>query len=97
MNEIVSKFFDDRKEAWIKKNLKSSMEEDEVLELHEKCAIEFSRQVWLPNASKRAGQISMATHPCTFSHPSSRKNKNGYVTSIIANVEKRDDGFGQVM
>ncbi|CAA6799429.1 MAG: CRISPR-associated protein, Csy1 family [uncultured Sulfurovum sp.] len=93
MNEIISKFFDNRKEAWIKKNLKSSMEEDEVLELHEKCAIEFSRQVWLPNASKRAGQISMATHPCTFSHPSARKNKNGYVTSIIANVEKSNDGF----
>lgn len=93
MNEVISKFFDERKEAWIKKNLKSSMEEDEILELHEKSAIEFSRQVWLPNASKRAGQISMATHPCTFSHPSSRKNKNGYVTSIIANVEKRDDGF----
>ncbi len=93
MNEIISKFFDKRKETWMKKNLKSSMDEDEVLELHEKCAIEFSRQVWLPNASKRAGQISMATHPCTFSHPSSRKNKNGYVTSIIANVEQSDDGF----
>jgi len=93
MNEIISKFFDERKEAWMKKNLKSSMEEDEILTLHEKCAIEFSRQVWLPNASKRARQISMATHPCTFSHPSSRKNKNGYVTSVIANVEKRYDGF----
>jgi len=93
MNEIISKFFDERKEAWIKKNLKSSMEEDEVLALHEKSAIEFSREVWLPNASKRAGQISISTHPCTFSHPSARKNKNGYVTSIIANVEKRDDGL----
>jgi len=47
MNEIISKFFDERKEAWIKKNLKSSMEEDEVLALHEKSAIEFSREVSL--------------------------------------------------
>jgi CRISPR-associated protein Csy1 len=93
MNEIVSKFFDERKEAWIKKNLKSSMEEDEVLELHEKSAIEFSRQVWLPNASKRAGQISISTHPCTFSHPSARKNKNGDVTPIISDANRRDDGF----
>ncbi len=93
MNETISKFFDERKEAWIKKNLKSSMEESEVLELHEKSAIEFSREVWLPNASKRAKQISISTHPCTFSHPSSRKNKNGDVTSIIANVEHRRDGF----
>jgi CRISPR-associated protein Csy1 len=93
MNKTISKFFDERKEAWIKKNLKSSMEEDEVLELHEQSAIEFSADVWLPNASKRAKQISISTHPCTFSHPSARKNKNGDVTPIIANVEKREDGF----
>jgi len=93
MNETISKFFDERKEAWIKKNLKPSMQEDEILELHEKCAIEFSREVWLPNASKRAKQISISTHPCTFSHPSARKNKNGYVSSIIADREHRDDGF----
>ena len=93
MNEIISKFFDERKEAWIKKNLKSSMEEDEILELHEKSTIEFSREVWLPNASKRAGQISISTHPCTFSHPSARKNKNGDVTPIISDANRRDDGF----
>jgi CRISPR-associated protein Csy1 len=35
----------------------------------------------------------MATHPCTFSHPSARKNKNGYVSSVIANVQRTEDGF----
>ncbi len=93
INEVITKFFDERKEAWLKKKLKASMEEDEVLELYEKSAMEFSLEVWLPNASKRAGQISMATHPCTFSHPSARKNKNGYVTSIIASKEYRVDGL----
>jgi len=93
MNETISKFFDDRKEAWLKKKLKSSMSEDEILEIHEECNEVFSLEVWLPNASKRAGQISMATHPCTFSHPSARKNKNGYVTSIIADMAQRNDGF----
>jgi len=93
MNEIISKFFNERKEAWIKKNLKSSMQEDEVLELHEQSAIEFSPDVWLPNASKRAKQISISTHPCTFSHPSARKNRNGDVTPIIAKVERRVDGL----
>jgi len=93
MTETLSKFFNERKEAWIKKRLKSSMSEDEVLEVHEECNKVFSLEVWLPNASKRAKQMSMATHPCTFSHPSARKNKNGYVTSIIADVPQRDDGF----
>jgi CRISPR-associated protein Csy1 len=93
MNEIISKFFDDRKESWLKKKLKSSMSDDEVLEMRDECNKVFSLEVWLPNASKRAGQISIATHPCTFSHPSARKNKNGYVTSIIADVAQRNDGF----
>jgi len=93
MNETISKFFDERKETWLKKNLKSSMLDDEVLELHEECAGLFSLEVWLPNASKRAGQISISTHPCTFSHPSSRKNKNGDVTPIIAENKQRNDGF----
>lgn len=93
MNEIVTRFFNERKELWLKKKIKASMSDDEVLQLHEECNELFSLEVWLPNASKRAGQISMATHPCTFSHPSSRKNKNGYVTSIIAEKEQRNDGL----
>ena len=90
---VISKFFDERKEIWMKKNQKSSMSDDEVLKLKEECKELFSLKKWLPDASKRAGQISIATHPCTFSHPSSRKNKNGYVTPIIANVQSRNDGF----
>jgi len=93
MNEVITKFFDERKEAWLKKNLKSSLSEEEVLRVHEICSETFSLEIWLPHAAQRAGQISMSTHPCTFSHPSSRKNGNGYVTSIIAETEHRADGF----
>jgi CRISPR-associated protein Csy1 len=50
-------------------------------------------QNWLPNAAKRAGQISLSTHPVTFSHPSARKNKNGYASSIIATADSSADGF----
>ena len=46
MNETISKFFDERKEAWIKKNLKSSMEEDEVLELYEMDFFKNSISIW---------------------------------------------------
>ncbi len=92
-NEVITKFLDERKEAWLKKNLKSTMLDDEILELQEQGSSLFSLEVWLPKASKRAGQISMATHPCTFSHPSARKNKNGYVTSIIAMNTYEADGL----
>lgn len=85
----IEQFFAERKEAWLKKNLNASMSDQEVREKEQECAEVFALKNWLPHAAKRAGQISMATHPCTFSHPSARKNKNGYVSSIIAQGNQR--------
>jgi CRISPR-associated protein Csy1 len=93
MDKEIKAFFDERKAAWLKKNLTASMSDVEVHEKEIECEAVFSLKQWLPNASSRAGQISISTHPCTFSHPSARKNKNGYVSSIIANREKANDGF----
>ncbi len=93
LDPAITSFFDQRKEAWLKKNSQSSMDEGELNTLKQECEQVFSPNEWLPNAAKRAGQISMATHPCTFSHPSARKNKNGYVTSVIARAERKEDGF----
>jgi CRISPR-associated protein Csy1 len=89
----ITAFFDERKASWLKKNLTAAMSEIEVREKTIECEAVFALPQWLPNAAKRAGQISISTHPCTFSHPSSRKNKNGYASSIIANSKQGNDGF----
>ncbi len=93
LDPVIQNYFFERKEAWLKKNVKSSMQDHEIKELEQLCDLQFSLNEWLPNAARRAGQISMSTHPCTFSHPSARKNKNGYVSSVLAEVERVDDGF----
>lgn len=96
----VIEFFRERKAAWLKKAINTSMTEMEISEKELECEQVFSLEHWLPNAAKRAGQISISTHPCTFSHPSSRKNKNGDVSSIIASSQHSDDGYlrsGNVM
>lgn len=93
LDPAIDSFFAERKEAWLKKNLKASMPEEEIREKERECEAAFALSNWLPGAAKRAGQISLATHPCTFSHPSARKNKNGYVSSIIAGAERSADGF----
>ena len=93
IDSAIQKFFEDRKEAWLKKNIKASMDESEELEIRQECEQVFSLENWLPNAAKRAGQISMSTHPCTFSHPSARKNKNDYVTSVLCDAAVSVDGF----
>lgn len=93
LDPAIQAFFAERKEAWLKKNVKASMEDWEKLEKEQECNNVFALENWLPSAAKRAGQISISTHPCTFSHPSARKNKNGYVSSIIAKKKAQADGF----
>lgn len=93
MDTAITEFFEERKAAWLKKNIKASASEKVIKEKQQECEEEFSLENWLPNAAKRAGQISMSTHPCTFSHPSARKNKNGYVSSVIANALAASDGY----
>ncbi|WP_072669466.1 type I-F CRISPR-associated protein Csy1 [Vibrio injensis] len=93
IDPAIAAFFAERKEAWLKKNISAAMSDAEVLEKQQECEQNFLLDNWLPDAAKRAGQISVASHPCTFSHPSARKNKNGYVSSIIAKNKPRIDGF----
>jgi CRISPR-associated protein Csy1 len=93
VDKVILDFFDERKEAWMKKNRTSMMSDDEVLILQELCNKSFALGEWLPSAANRAGQMSVSTHPCTFSHPSARKNKNGYVTSVIAENISANDGL----
>ncbi|MDO6784124.1 type I-F CRISPR-associated protein Csy1 [Neptunomonas phycophila] len=93
MDKRITTFFEERKDAWLKKNLNASMDEVEVRAKEQECEEVFSLKNWLPNAAKRAGQMSISTHPCTFSHPSARKNKNGYASAVIATTTRRHDGF----
>ena len=89
----IEAFFSERKAVWLKKNSKASMADWRIAEVELECLTTFSLENWLPTAAKRAGQISIATHPCTFSHPSARKNKNGYVSAIIASIKRSNDGL----
>jgi CRISPR-associated protein Csy1 len=86
-------FFEERKEDFLKKKLKKSMSQEEQEEIHRQCEEKFALHNWLPDAAKRAGQMSMASHPCTFSHPSSRRNANGNVTPVICHAASEPDGF----
>ena len=93
VDPAIDAFFAERKEVWLKKEIKSSMEKSEVREKQIECEEVFSPEIWFPNAAKRAGQMSISTHPCTFSHPSARKNKNGYATPVIADADRSADGY----
>jgi len=89
----IKEFFTNCKESWIKDKVNPSTDESKISELKQQCELKFSLNEWLPDAAKRAGQRAMTTHPCTFSHPSARKNKNGNVTSVLVSIVRVEDGF----
>lgn len=93
IDPAITDFFNERKDAWLKKNISATMSDLQKFEMQQECEQNFLLENWLPDAAKRAGQISIASHPCTFSHPSARKNKNGYVSSIIAPNKHQKDGL----
>ncbi len=86
IDPAIEKFFEERKEGWLKKKT-SSLTEDQMSEKIRECEEIFLLENWLPNAAKRAGQMSIVTHHGKFSHPSSK------ITPIISNAKERLDGY----
>lgn len=89
----IHEFLATRKAARLKSKVTASMSEEEIQAQQQACDEEFALPNWLPDAARRAGQINMATHPCTFSHPSARRNKNGNTTSVLASAIYEADGL----
>lgn len=80
-------FLNDRKELWLKERLKKASTEAEISELNQQANEKFSLIEWLPDAAKRANQLSMVSHPSKFSHPSAK------TSSVIAKATYDADGY----
>lgn len=87
MDKSIEAFFDERKSNWLKSRVKANMSEEEKAARELECEEKFTLDNWLPDASKRAGWLSMVTHPGKFTHPSAR------ISSIIAQAPRKADGF----
>ena len=81
LDPAIKQFFLERRERELKRKTPEKVEE------------KFALENWLPDAARRAGQMCLSSHPCTFSHPSGRKNKNGKTTSVIATAKRAADGY----
>ena len=85
MFQAIEDFLKTRKEDKEKKLKASLLDEEKEDELSK-----FKVQNWIPNAAKRASQLSLVSHPAKFSHPDAKSNiifvnkelkKNGYLHS----------------
>lgn len=86
MIEIINSFVNSRKELWLEPRLKKATDE-EAIQIRNEANEKFNLQNWLPDAAKRAGQLSITTHPSKFTHPSAKS------TSVIANNKQSNDGY----
>lgn len=87
MKEVIKKFLKERKEDWLKKRVKISMSDAEKSELEEEADLKFSKSVWVHDASKRAQQLTLSSHPSKFSHTGSK------TSAVIASNQQKNDGY----
>lgn len=87
MDTQIQNFLDGRKADRLKKRIKPDMNESDVANIEKEVNEEFLFENWLPNAARRASQLSMVSHPGKFSHPSAK------TTSFIARADTVADGF----
>ncbi len=87
LDSAIEQFLNDRKAGWLKKKIKSGTTDEEKEALEKLGAEEFSLDVWLPYAAKRAKQLSLVSHPGKFSNPSAK------TTNIIAEGVSKPDGL----
>lgn len=87
MNQNISDFFAERKAAWLKAKLKPSLTDDEHVKIQQEANEKFALANWLPDAARRAGQLTMVSHPGKFSHPSAK------TSSVIVKGRQAIDGY----
>jgi CRISPR-associated protein Csy1 len=79
LDEAIVTFLSERKAA----KLKGVSDEEQISKIHDT----FHPENWLPDAAKRAGQLSLVSHPSKFTHPSAK------TSSIISESTFVSDGF----
>ena len=87
MTQAVMEYLAERRKNWLDKRLSGGMDEAEALALETEANEKFSLAQWLPDAARRAGHLSMVSHPSKFSHPSAK------TSAVIAQSSLQADGY----
>ena len=83
----INRFFSERKAAKIKKLLNVTQDEASSTNLMQIIDEEFTLQNWLPDAARKAQQLSIVSHSSKFTHPKAK------TSPIIAQQQTVPDGF----
>lgn len=90
MDKMIAKYLeylDTKKQDFLKKKVKVNSTEKEIIAFNKEADDKFLMHNWLIDASNRAGQLSVTTHPPKFSHPDAK------IDAIIAKCNQKNDGL----
>ncbi len=87
LDTAITEFLENKKQDFLKKKIKSNTSEEDNYKFQQQAQEKYGLEGWLIDASNRAKQLSLSSHPAKFVHPDAK------VTSIIVNAPKENDGL----
>ncbi len=87
LDKAITEFLDNKKQDYLKKNVKSGASEEDKHKFSQQAEEKYALENWLIDASTRAKQLSLTSHPAKFVHP------NAKASSIIVNAKQANDGL----
>lgn len=87
IDQAIAEFLENKKQDYLKKKVKNNTSEEDRHKYTQEAQEKYSIENWLLDASQRARQLSLTSHPAKFVHP------NAKASSIIADREQKNDGL----
>ncbi len=87
LDKAITEFLENKKQDYIKKSTKANSSDEDKQGFAQEALEKYSLESWLIDASQRAKQLSITSHPAKFVHP------NAKASSIIADAKKECDGL----
>jgi len=87
LDKAITEFLENKKQGYLKKNIKPNSTDEDKQQFIQEAEGKYALGNWLLDASQRAKQLSLTSHPAKFIHP------NAKASSIIVNVKKDNDGL----
>lgn len=86
-DKAITNFLETKKQDFLKKKVKTNTSEEDKHVFNQEAQEKYNLENWLMDASKRAKQLSLSSHPAKFVHPDAK------VSSIIAEAKQENDGL----
>lgn len=87
LDKAITEFLNNKKQDYLKKYVKAKTSDEDKKRFTKEAEEKYELESWLIDASSRAKQLSLTSHPAKFIHP------NAKASSIIVDIKGGNDGF----